>query len=182
MDKYGLYFLAITPPTSISEKIQQIRLFIYNQYGCKQALKAPPHITLHMPFRFPLNKEDKLLTTLSAFKFEKEIDIQLNNFAVFSLKVIFIDVIKNTEIEMLYHTLKSYLKTNLNIFNEADNMRSFHPHITVAFRDVKKHQSNEILNNIQKQFRIQDTFTTQQMVVLKHNTHYWDVYTTVNLK
>jgi 2'-5' RNA ligase len=37
-----------------------------------------------------------------------------------------------------------HLATNFNLENEIGNARGFHPHITVAFRDLKKKQFKEV--------------------------------------
>ena len=60
----GRYFLAIIPPTSLNEKILEIKTYFRDQYYCKAPLRSPGHITLHMPFIFKLKKENELVEKL----------------------------------------------------------------------------------------------------------------------
>ena len=52
--------------------------------------------------------------------------------------MIFINVNKSKELSNLQKNVVEFMKTEFNIFNQAEDLRGFHPHITVAFRDLKK--------------------------------------------
>lgn len=132
------YFIAIVPPKNILDEINEIKNQIFDNYKTKGALKSPAHITLHMPFSWDDDKEHKLISSIDVFKYDKKFNIQLNNFSCFEPRVVFIDVIQNSDLFELQTKLVKHAKVNLQLFNQSDDMRGFHPHVTIAFRDLKK--------------------------------------------
>lgn len=173
----SLYFLAILPPPELSQKIHQIKLYIARKYHCKHALKSPPHLTIEPPFRFSNRKE--LLLIQNIHKLNQQLQtfhttVHLKNYDVFLPKVVYIKVLENTELVDIYNTTHPFIKTQLKITKDLPP-RPFHPHITVAFRDIKKHDTLSILQELQKFFPIQDSFQFQKISLLKHNGQNWEV-------
>lgn len=132
------YFLAIVIPEPLFEKIEAVKHSLFEEHGLKGALRSPAHITLHRPFEWQEEKENVLIEKLNSFEFTNEINIKLNNFSFFEPRVIYVDVLPNLELNLLYDSLKKYAKKELRLFNEVSDLRGFHPHITVASRDLKK--------------------------------------------
>jgi len=138
------YFLGIVIPSPGGEEIEKIKLELWNEHGLKGALRSPPHITLHRPFEWRSDKEDDLMTLLASSPIGDRFPISLNGFGFFSPRVIFVNVEDNPPLFSLHTSLTSYAKTELKLFNEADDLRGFHPHVTVAFRDLKKPKFSEL--------------------------------------
>jgi 2'-5' RNA ligase len=132
------YFIAIIPPEPVFSEVEKIKQEVSQKYGNKSSLRSPAHITLHMPFEIKEEKEGELIRQLSDFKFQSPINIELKNFGVFEPKVVFVDVLKNEALALLQKKLVFHIKSNLNIFNQYEDKRVFHPHVTIAFRDLKK--------------------------------------------
>jgi 2'-5' RNA ligase len=132
------YFIAIVIPEPLYSEIESIKQELFQQHGLKGALRSPCHITLHRPFEWKEEREEELISKISDFRFDTSFTIKLNDFAFFEPRVIFVDVVKTEELSELHTLLKNHCKKNLHLFNEVDDMRGFHPHITVAFRDLKK--------------------------------------------
>ena len=132
------YFLAILPPAPLSEQIRGIKEQVATEFGSKGALRSPAHITLHMPFEYDDAREKHLIETLDQFRDSDSFLIKLQNFDAFEPRVIFIHVEPNQNLTALQKHLVRHVKTNLNLYNQAESMRGFHPHITIAFRDLKK--------------------------------------------
>ncbi len=177
MSTYSFYFIAIIPPSPLFEKIHQIKLFVAQKYFCKQALKSPPHITIIPPFRYQPNKESFLFHKIQALNHQLSaptINITLNGYDVFLPKVIFVNILPHPSLTQLYEHTQSYVKKELNIIKDL-LPRPFHPHITVAFRDIKKSFTISILNDLQQHFPIHEHFTYQQLSLLKHNGKNWNV-------
>lgn len=168
------YFIAIVPPEPLLSEIQQIKQSVYDTYQSKGALRSPGHITLHMPFSFDDSKEDKLIGCLSEFQFNTTFPISLNNYDCFEPRVIFINVQEQTELFDLQKQLVSHVKRNLNIFNQSDDMRGFHPHITIAFRDLKKTVFHKAWEEY-KSKSFSETFTCNSFSLLKHQNEEWVV-------
>lgn len=168
------YFIAIVPPEPLLSEIQNIKQSIYANYQSKGALRSPGHITLHMPFSFDESKEDKLINCLSEFQFNSIFPISLNNFDCFEPRVIFINVQQQSELFDLQKQLVSHVKRHLNIFNQSDDMRGFHPHVTIAFRDLKK----AVFYKVWEEYKSKtffETFSCNSISVLKHQKEEWVV-------
>jgi len=175
------YFLAIVPPTQIFNEIETLKKEISEKHHIKGALLSPAHITLHMPFEFDENKEQKLIKCLSEFSFDSYFDIKLKNFDCFAPRVIFVNVLKSEELSDLQKKLTKQVKQNLQIFNQLDDMRGFHPHITIAYRDLKKTVFHQIWDDYQNK-SFEKTFTCQSFWLLKKEDKYWQQYQEFELK
>ncbi len=132
------YFLAIVIPEPFFTKAETIKEKLFEEHGLKGALRSPAHITLHRPFIWKEEKEFLLTETLSKFKFETEFNVEFNNFSFFEPRVIYIDIKPNNALEKLHTQLTKFAKKELALFNEAEDLRGFNPHITIASRDLKK--------------------------------------------
>src|SRR6478609_7065029 len=138
-EKFGRYFIAIIPPAPIDEEVQLLKNYVVTHYNSKAALNSPPHITLHMPFEWKREKEVMLCDSLSTFfGTMSSFELQLSDFSSFAPKTIFIQVVKNAQLESLEKELHAFCKKNLNLFNARYQNMPFHPHMTIAFRDLHK--------------------------------------------
>lgn len=169
------YFIAIVPPDPLLSSIQEIKQAIFGDYGTKGALRSPGHITLHMPFSWEEEKEEKLIAELSAFTFHAPVQIQLKDYACFEPRVVFINVLENASLEALQHALVKHVKQKLQLFNQSDDMRGFHPHVTVAFRDLKKPVFYQLWEKYKTEHFAAE-FECSSLCLLKHNNQRWDVY------
>lgn len=138
MQQRKKYFIAIIPPSSVFEQIEEIKKELFKDYKLKGALRSPSHITLHRPFEWRIDREEILINTLKEFAYTKSFPIELKGFNCFQPRVIFVDVLKNEEMNNLYYQLTGFARRQLGLFNESEDLRGFHPHITIAFRDLKK--------------------------------------------
>ena len=168
------YFIAIVPPEPLLSEIQNIKQSISDNYQSKGALRSPGHITLHMPFSFDESKEDKLIDCLNEFQFKTTFPISLTNYDCFEPRVIFINVQQQSVLFDLQKQLVSHVKRHLNIFNQSDDMRGFHPHITIAFRDLKKATFYKAWEEY-KSKSFSETFTCHSFSLLKHQKEEWVV-------
>ena len=132
------YFLAIVIPAPLFEKVEAVKQKLFEEQELKGALRSPAHITLHRPFEWKEEKENVLIEKLKAFNFAQQFSVELNNFSFFEPRVIYVDVNPNADLLMLHNELKMYAKKELKLFNEVNDLRGYHPHITVASRDLKK--------------------------------------------
>jgi 2'-5' RNA ligase len=148
---------------------------MFDHYGTKGALRSPGHITLHMPFSWEEEKEEKLIAELSAFGFEQPVHVTLKDYNCFEPRVVFIGVAENERLGQLQHALVRHAQQKLQLFNQAEDMRGFHPHITVAFRDLKKPVFYKLWETYKNE-RFGAEFDCSSLCLLKHNNQRWDVY------
>jgi len=135
---YKKYFVAVVLEEPVFTEAEQIKQKLFTQFNVKAALRSPAHITLHRPFEYKFEKEEKLITILKQFAVENSIEIELNGFNCFDERVIYIDMKLNNALLQLYNNLRRFMQEKLHLTNEVNQIRAFHPHVTVAFRDLKK--------------------------------------------
>ena len=169
----SFYFLALIPDEKTCEEIVAFKQQSADLFGSKAALRSPPHITLHMPFKWREDRENVLVERLEAFQFEDfPVEIELHNFDFFPPRVAFVNVVKNETLQHLQKELVQHVRKKLNIYNADYKDRPFHPHITVAFRDLKK----AVFPDAQKHFSsliYEVTFTASGFSLLKHDGKVW---------
>jgi 2'-5' RNA ligase len=171
-----LYFIAIVPPPPIYEETLEQKAYFKSKYNSKASLNSPPHITLHMPFRWNENDEKELFSHLKNFADENPpVIIQLKDFSSFPPRVIFINVVITPELESLQKNLQRYFKRQLNIFNANYKELPFHPHLTLAFRDLKKPNYQKAWEEFMSK-NYQATFLANTFALLKHSGSVWEVH------
>jgi 2'-5' RNA ligase len=175
LKKESKYFIAIIPPSPIYEEALAWKHFFKDNYQSKASLNSPPHITLHMPFLWKEEKEKVLIEKLDAFSNGRSsLTIQLNNFSCFEPRVIFIDVVKTEELAFLQKEMERFCKRTFQLFNADYRDLAFHPHMTLAFRDLKKQVFAQAWGEV-KDKPMSGSFIADQFVLLKHNGVSWDV-------
>jgi len=171
-----LYFIALLPSKTIRQAAHRYKELFAEQYQSKAALKSPPHVTLHMPFKWKEDKEEKLCEVLGTFaKSKPQIDLYFEGFAAFPPKTIYIQVNTNKELDTLQAELHLTAKRSLNLFNANYRDRPFRPHLTVAFRDLKKEQFEHAWPIFENKAFSQGC-TVKEMTLLKHNGQHWEVF------
>lgn len=174
-EKRKQYFVALIPPSPVYEEALTLKEYFRDKYQSKAALSSPPHITLHMPFLWNEDKEKKLVTKLHEFARQCDpIKICLDNFSAFPPRVIFINVAESDFLDQLQGKLYRFFKRELDIFNANYQDRPFHPHLTLAFRDLKKSNFHVAWQEFSKK-EYKAEFMADKISLLKHNGKSWDV-------
>lgn len=180
-EKTKQYFIAIVPPSPVYDHAQELKNYFRDQYQSKASLNSPPHITLHMPFRWKEKKEQELIDALQTFTASfAPFNLELKNFSCFSPKVIFIDVGKNEVLTDLQQKLHRFSKRELNVFNADYKEQPFYPHITLAFRDLKKPAFAKAWEEF-KDKEYTASFLVENITLLKHNSKVWQAFEKFNL-
>lgn len=167
------YFIAIVIPGPAGAQIGEIKRELFDNYGLKGALRSPAHITLHRPFEWKEEKEQELIAKLEQFRFDRSFAITLKDFAFFEPRVIYVNVLPNEPLTALHAQLMRFARRELKLFNEVEDERGFHAHVTVAFRDLKK----PLFYELQKQFQTRPfsgSFTAGHFSLLKLHQQ-WEV-------
>ena len=171
----GLYFLAVIPPEPLQTEIMELKEECHREYNTKAALRSPGHITLHMPFKMSLKKVTKVHSSLQRVVAPmKNFEVQLENFGSFPPKVIYINVKASVELERLHYQIKQIMKTEFQILNQDYKNQPFHPHVTIAFRDLKKQEFNSAWENFKDQ-KFDGSFVCKSISILEHTGKFWTV-------
>jgi 2'-5' RNA ligase len=165
------YFIAIVLPEPLATSVMELKSRFRDDYKSKASLNSPAHITLHMPFEWNADKEEQLVATFNKFSIDP-FEIQLNNFGCFEPRVIFIDVVKDRKLEECYQKLTAFAKTELRLFNSQYRDQPFHPHVTLAFRDLKKPQFEMAWNEF-KFKTYSRSFECRKLTLLRHDGKIW---------
>lgn len=171
-----LFFIALLPPLEIQQPITQIKQYFAEQYGSKQALKSPPHITLQPPFEWPVLEIPRLENCLAEFATHQfSIPVTLSGFAAFPPRVIYVNVIKTPALLAIHQNLAAYLEPTLGIIDPATKTRPFSPHITVAFRDLTRQNFKLAWPEFEHQ-SLNFEFTASQLTLLIHDGRGWQIH------
>ena len=175
-----LYFVAIIPDEPLRSKIQSIKQDFVEQFNSRAALRSPPHITLHMPFRAKPAKLELLTQSLSNLALETPaFEIELEGFGAFPPRSIFIVPKQNDALFEIKVKLNRISLQDWKLFDRVDT-RPFYPHITVAFRDLRKPAFEEAWKAYEHKI-FQRKFEALSLTLLKHNGKNWEEFQTFPL-
>ena len=168
MTDESLYFIAIVPPGVISGQITGFKQAVREKYGSGHALRSPPHITLHMPFGWRDKKYHKLQSTLEAVSAPmRPFEIELDGFGGFEPRVVYVQVTGTPELEACQGQVRWAMRS-LQVLNADYKQKAFQPHITIAFRDLKKAQYYQVMEEY-AQRKYAARFVAGSLVLLRHH-------------
>jgi 2'-5' RNA ligase len=174
------YFLAIVPEGPIQENCTDLKNEIKQKFNVKYALKSPAHVTLKMPFSYNEAKEEVLILSLANFlKQFQGFPMQLGGVNTFGRRVIFIGVSAEERLIHLQAELKNFCKRELNLVDELSD-RNFHPHLTIAYKDLKESNFEDVLRVIRSQ-DINGEMRVNKVSVLKRQDGKWSELTQIKL-
>lgn len=165
------YLIAILPPEPIAGDVLKLKEYFRDNYHSKASLNSPAHITLHMPFERKADSEHELVSSFKTFSVTP-FRIDLENFGCFEPRVIFVNVKRSAELEDCERKLTQFCKTKLNLFNAQYRDEPFHPHITLAFRDLKKSEFVRARDEF-KSRKYSASFECTRVSLLKHDGKFW---------
>ena len=175
-----MYFIALVAPDEINQQVLKWKNLFKERYECSVALKSPAHITIVPPFWMNEELENDLINSIHAFSITKtKFEIILQNFAAFQPKVIFVDVVKNKMLNDLYQSFSDIIISQ-NKFPIKKEDRPFHPHVTLATRDLYKKAFQESWEIFSKK-KYRAIWIVNGISLLRHNKKNWDVISTSQL-
>lgn len=179
MSKYNhlesLYFIAIVPPANIQDEITKLKHEVTDKYGSKHALKSPPHITLHMPFKWKDKRFHELEGVMKKLNDDlKPFQVELKDFDFFEPRVVFVNVMENESLNKLQRQVVDTCRKDLKLDNANYKNRPFHPHVTIAFRDLKKPMFYEAKKEFEKR-ELSFEFQVEKVILLKHDRMKWNL-------
>lgn len=180
-DKKKLYFIAIIPPHPVYDDAMALKNYFKAQYESKASLNSPPHITLHMPFQWKEEKENLIADTIQQVAaMHAPFKICIDNFSSFEPRVIFMNVVKSETLAALQRNLERHIRKNLHLLNANYREDAFHPHMTLAFRDLKKAMYKTAWEEFKsKEYKAE--FMADKIALLKHNGATWEIFREIAL-
>lgn len=168
-----MYFVAHVLPDALNEKILTYKKLMREKYGCRVGLKSPAHITLLPPFWMEGEKEDLLIRELQKTTCREPFILCTKYFSSFTPRTIFIALKENAPLNELKEKTNALFKDHPH-FKIKTDARPFHPHITIATRDLHKKDYHDAWPYFQRtEFR--EEWMAEGVSLLKHNSLNWDV-------
>ena len=169
-----MYFNALVAPEEINRQVLEWKNFMKEHYGCVVALRSPAHITLIPPFWMEETLEQELENVLAEFsKQKKSFEILLKNFSAFKPRVIYVSVETNESLQKMQPELERSI-INAGSFPIKPGDRPFHPHVSIATRDLYKKAFHEAWD-IFKEKKYNAAWMVNGISLLKHNEKNWEV-------
>jgi 2'-5' RNA ligase len=173
-----MYFVAIVLPQHLDEKILQYKKWMAEKYGCKVGLKSPAHITIIPPHRMEQEKEQSLINAIEKISRETfSFNITTANLSSFAPRTLFVALQETEKLKALKEQADAFFR-NTDYGMKAES-RPFHPHITIATRDLHKKDFWEAWEFFKKKV-FQEEFIANGLSLLKHNGSRWEVVHTAN--
>ena len=169
-----MYFIALVLPEELNNKVLPYKQMMLEKWFCKVGLKSPAHITIIPPFWLEEDKEQQLLHHIDLISSSlNPFPIATQNFSAFRPRTIFIDVERNEQLNKVKKEVDHFFHYNEQYKIKKEN-RPFHPHITVATRDLHKKAFAEAWPLFaEKEFKVE--WQAKGLSLLRHNKKNWDV-------
>jgi 2'-5' RNA ligase len=169
----AMYYIALVAPEAINDKVIQWKHFMRDRFGCIVALKSPAHITLISPFWMNTDMQSGLENAIKEFSNTRNrFLIELKNFDCFKPRVIFVHVKESDSLSSLETEFNEYLVMNI-LFPIKNKTKPFHPHLTIANRDLHKKDFTEAWQYF-KNKTYKASFLASGITLLRHNGIRWD--------
>jgi len=182
-DMEKLFFIAIVPPNGVADQITAIKTDFATRFESKRALRVMPHITLKVPFKVLETKRDELVNWFSKLKISQDqFELALNGFGSFNDSknpVIFVKPVESENLNALQSELIERL-TNIYPKAIAHTDSDFHPHMTVAYRDLTADNFQKAWQEYEhRNFSV--SFTVDAFYLLEHDGSKWNIIATKKL-
>ena len=173
----ALYYIAVVLPSPVADAVRTLQHRAHTAYHSRAALRSPPHITLQPPFRQPLDQVANLKQVLAEFaSVYLPFPVGLNGFGCFLPRAVFVSVVENQMLSTVRHDLIRTLIQNQIVGPDEQPLCTFHPHVTIAFRDLIRCHFKSLWDEVEhKSFA--DQFTADGITLLQHNGKGWSAET-----
>ena len=166
-----LKLIAIVLPEPLASFVREQQKFISETWGCRQALRTPPHITL-IP---PLKLTDKEILAVESIVYDMSQNhsvfiLNINGFDAFKPRVVFIKPDLPEDLKLLQSNLEKGISKRFPGLLEND--RDFHPHITLAYRDVTPEKFKEIWKHFRRK-EFNTSVKVDRIQILDHTKEGW---------
>ena len=174
MSTSQLYFLAIIPPEPLLPLLWELKHEVARKFASSAALRSPPHITLHMPFKMKEKKRDALISGINQLTGKlTPLRVELDGFDSFPPKVIYIKVEASQELIKVQQAIASFMAKKMSILNASYKKQPFKPHLTIAFRDLKKAEYHKAWDYYRER-PFKTACLVDHIALLKHDGKRWE--------
>ena len=168
MKGMGKYFVGLLPPATLEAQFKLLKQGFAEQFQVKYALQAPAHMTLKMPFLYKEAKEAELAARFTSLLEKQEpFLLQLTGIGNFGKRNIHKQVAPSESLMQLQTTLRSFCRRSLHLVEELSD-RNFQPHLTLAYKDLKPVNFEEVLafarnNAVRGEFLVEKAYLMKKV-------------------
>jgi 2'-5' RNA ligase len=182
MQRENLYFIAIVPPKPICDEIEIFKRDFAERFAAKEALKNIAHITLKAPFKLPVERHGYLLEWFQNISIaEAPFNIELKDFDSFvDNLVIFIKPVVTVSLVTMQQSIIRQFAKGFPGIHISQLERKFHPHITVAYRDLTAGKFADAWSEYRNK-KYSASFIANQFHLLQHDGKRWNSIHTHNV-
>lgn len=173
-----LKLIAIVLPEPLFSMVREQQDFIAENWQCLHALRTPPHITIIPPIALThteINKVQEIAREIASKS--NPFRLSVNEYGAFKPRVIFVKPDVPPGLSDLYNNWREALMKTFPHVLEKYPDRPYHPHITLAHRDVDRKRFDEIWKYY-KHKKIDMSIEINQFCVLAHSKAGWEIETT----
>jgi 2'-5' RNA ligase len=140
-----LKLIAVMPPEPVFSDIIRKQQFIADSWGPKHALRTPPHITLVPPILLSSAEAGWLYGMAEALSaMYSPFTLTLKDYGSFKPRVVFVNLVYSPELKDLQETWQEAVRSRMPAVLDKYPERPFHPHLTLAHKDVTRGQFEPI--------------------------------------
>lgn len=171
-----LYFLAILPPEPLLSELSLLKKEVSERFDTIHSLKSPPHITLLRPFPASEVREARLKEQLQKLAGEfHSFSLRLSGFGHFGNRVVFIQPEFHPDLLALHSKSIKLFQEELPVkLRQEVQSNPFHPHLTLAHRDLSPEQFELCWHWLNKK-EYKSDFLVTSVALFKHNGKVWEV-------
>lgn len=174
-----LYFISILAAGEIASEAQAGKRFMEEQFGCKVALRSPPHITLIPPVELTDQEAGRLMQSLDRFSPGiAPFNIDVEDYEHFNRTVIYLRVIPNDLLTVLHSTLHDWLQQEG--FTIPRSNLPFVPHITIATRDIPTGRFAEAYKHFSLRHFV-GSMIARRLTLLRKEPVQWEILHEIDL-
>jgi len=134
-----------------------------------------------MPFLYKENKIDQVSLSLKeALEERPSFEITFEGIAAFRNRQIYLKVSSNEFLTKIQRDIALWMKRHFNIFNANYRDYPYHPHLTIAFRDLKKVYF-DIAFQYYMDLNYEASFTVSEISMLKLMADRWETISNYQL-
>ena len=175
-----LFLIALMPDREVSNEVRMLKERLMDEFGLKAALRSPAHITLVPPFTCTDEQAEKVVDTLwKALREEAAITFGLNGTDHFDDRVIYLPVTEPADVQKIHVAVNEALRAHHSWALRTEET-PFTPHITLANRDLKPEQFNEVWAKL-RGIAYQRHCAVRNIHLLRHDGARWKVWKEVPL-
>lgn len=185
MPTESLYFIALIPHDTVAGEVTGFKNDFAQNYNSSKALKSMPHITLKAPFKLAEKGHNGLLKWFENIRPAVDaFNVELEDFGSFDNKdnpVIYVKPVMSPGLERLQKAILTGFENAYPEIKIAYTERHFHPHMTIAFRDLTPEQYERAIDVYQHK-KYSATFKADHFYLLQHDGEKWNVIAEHDLK